>query len=315
MKIISPYFRDGLWFKVNLHVHPAPVREETGYFVASIVREYVKAEYNCISLTGNNEVYVPDKNFNTCEFQEKIGIIPGFENTGFIPTIVVNSSKCENWKVTGKEDLQRLINEQIKRGGIVFFSQPMSYLDMDERVNLLLGLEGYLGIEVLNGNLLREGYKRSDGNNKYSHDHGGNELELWDRLLSRGKKAWGFGNDGLLKWGEFNSVFNLVKLRKNSPATPGRIIGALVVGSFVVSTGARIRDIVVENDTIRLTVENEFENKVYIAYGNEGRILKMCRTKESTFSYKPGGDEGYVRIQVIYESGKTLLTQPFFIGM
>ncbi|NSW89271.1 MAG: hypothetical protein HPY74_01085 [Firmicutes bacterium] len=329
-KIISPYLKDGLWVKANFHVHPAPISNKTGYCDSTIIREYIKAEYSCISLVGNNEIYTLDANsedngmliseakgtLNSSEMLNEIIIIPGFESTGVIPAVVINSLSFDNGEIKNEDDLQTLIYEQIKNGGIVFFSQPMRYYDMEERFKLLLNLDGYLGIEVLNGNLAFGSFKGIGGNNANYNDanyNKGNEIELWDRLLSSGKKVWGFGNDGLEKWSEFNTVFNLVKLQKGSSVNAGRIIGALIVGSFAVSTGVRIKDISVEENEIKLAVYNSHENKMYIAYGEYGRILKTCYTKEDIFVYEPEGDEGYVRMQVIYESGKTLLTQPFFI--
>ena len=55
-KIISPYLKDGLWLKANFHIHPTPVSNNTGYCDVAIIREYIKAEYSCISLVGNAAV-------------------------------------------------------------------------------------------------------------------------------------------------------------------------------------------------------------------------------------------------------------------
>ncbi|NSW89276.1 MAG: hypothetical protein HPY74_01110 [Firmicutes bacterium] len=346
IRIKSPYFGEGKWVKANLHVHPTPVSEDTGYFGDRIIIEYIKAGYDVVSLTGWGNVYLCSNSGDEKNGMQNIVLVPGFEKKADMPMVVLNSMKTgvdrfdheENEKEnetnnkeheadnSGKDsnrgkDIQKaqeFIDSQNKAGGLVFFVQPMELSGLQEKLEYLKNLDGYVGIEILNGNIaFGNGSKidKEQGKKFREYCSSGIEIALWDSLLDSGKKIWGFGNDGLQKWGEFNSVFNLVKLRGGRSISPGGVINALTKGSFAVSTGVRIKDIAVDEDknTISLMVDNKFENKTYIAYGKERRILKMCCTKEDVFSYSPEGNEGYVRMQVIYESGKTLLTQPFFI--
>lgn len=309
IKIISPYYSDGVWIKANLHVHATPASEKTQYSDKTIIREYIKAGYGLISLTENNYIH----NIDICdeessEIVDKINIIPGFKKTGKIPIIVLNAAKYYNTPTATLDEIQEYIDIQNKSGALIFLAQPMMLDKNKDILEYLNRLDGYTGIEILNGNM----------SVKDNHSRDGNGLpciatDLWDQLLDSGKRIWGFGNDGLKEWGEFNFAFNLIKARASNNMTPGRILNSIRSGSFVVSTGVRIKDIYVREGDIVLITDNKFENKTYIAYGKKGKILKTCYSKEEAFMYKPNGDEGYVRMQVLYESGKTLLTQPFFI--
>lgn len=61
IKIISPYFREGKWMKANFHVHPTSASENTGYLDKTIIREYIKAGYGIVSLTGcDDDMYLAD---------------------------------------------------------------------------------------------------------------------------------------------------------------------------------------------------------------------------------------------------------------
>ena len=76
----------------------------------------------------------------------------------------------------------------------------------------------------------------------------------------------------------------------------------------------RIKDITLNNHTIKMDIDHGSENKIFMAFGKNNKMLKLLMTASNCFSYTPDGTEGYVRLQVILESGKTLFTQPFFIN-
>jgi hypothetical protein len=306
VKIQSPYFDSDTWLKAGMTIHGRSSECDSKLKTEVMVREYVKAGYQALVIAESGKTHIVESGRE----QEYILVMPAYEKICSSHMIILGEYEQDEFELDTINDKQKFIDRQNKKGALVLLSHP-HYKTRDHwSVEHMKELDGYVGIEILNGEMRfdRESIENSGGSCDIATD-------MWDELLSSGKKVWGFGSDGECHWRSFNTVFNLVNTeRKTDINNPGRICGAIRNGSFAVSTGVRIKNIFAADGTIQLIVDNPFENKVFIAYGRNKKVLKVSYTAEEVFTYTPKGDEGYVRMQVLYESGKTLFTQPFFIN-
>ncbi|NSW89272.1 MAG: hypothetical protein HPY74_01090 [Firmicutes bacterium] len=297
--IDNPYIEEGKWYKGSFHNH------SKNFSVDECI--YSMIEAGCDFLTMSEH----DQNKMECmNFADKVVVIPGFEQSrGQNPhVVVVNAWHKEARHVVTKKDFQDFINEQAKEGAVVIMAHPHWQREDYWPKGYLEELNGYIGIEILNSSLIFS-KARFDG----EHDYWDIAVDVWDRLLSNGKVVWGFGNDDFHNMKEFNKSYNIVKAEKLSREG---IVEAVKRGSFVVTAGADIEDVFVDKDTNEISIRVKSgcqEKKIYSAIGKHGKILKRVFTVDNYFSYKPSGFEGYVRIHALFESGKALFTQPFFI--
>ncbi len=296
MEIDNPYIRDGHWYKGSFHNHSEI------FSVEECVRSFIDSGYDFITMSEH------DGNKKEClDYNDEIVIIPGFEQSmGWNPhVVVVNVWHDELKHIVTLSDYQNFIDECVARGGIAILAHPHWQKKDYWPEEYLDKLTGYTGIEILNTSIE---YDRAKFTGEY--DYWDIAVDVWDMLLSRGIKVWGFGNDDFHHRKEFAKSFNLVKAKE---LTRDSIMKSVEKGSFAVSTGVRLNDIMMDGETIKIDIDHGSENKIFMAFGKEGKILKSVITSDNCFYYTPCGNEDYVRLQVILESGKTLFTQPFFI--
>ena len=200
----------------------------------------------------------------------------------------------------GEPDYQRIVNEITQSGGIAIFAHPHWLREDYWERDVLESLGNYTGIEILNGDYVA-------GLTNIATD-------TWDRLLSMGRKVWGFGGDDFHNPNEFNKVWNTVRVNEKST---DNIVKALMEGSFYVSTGVELSEVKSENDQIYVAIEdNCFTSRYYKFFrfiGRDGEILDTQISKNPTAIYRTRGDELYARVHVLLETGQMAYTQPFFL--
>ncbi|NLC68117.1 MAG: hypothetical protein GX754_04880 [Clostridiaceae bacterium] len=295
--IDNPYVKNGKWYKGAFHNHSEV------FSVEVCINSMIDAGHDFITMSEH------DKNKAECmDFADRAIIIPGFEQgKGENPhVVVINNWHRESRCLVTKTNFQDFINEQVNEGAIVILAHPHWQRENYWPNEYLEELHGYTGIEILNSSIIFS-KARYDG----EYDYMDIAVDLWDRLLSTGKIVWGFGNDDFHNMKEFNKSFNIVKAEK---FTREHIVDAVKKGSFVVSTGGYVEDVTLEGNKIGIWVaSSEREKKIYHAIGKKGKLLKESFTRDNYFYYEVDGTESYVRLHVLFESGKALFTQPFFI--
>ena len=159
-------------------------------------------------------------------------------------------------------------------------------------------LSGFTGIEILNGKAFRIGGS-------------GLATDVWDYFLTHGKLIWGIGTDDFHRWEDLSRAFTVIYAPTRSKKD---IINALKRGRFYVSNGLLIKNVSFENNTIKLSAEEEvptFCNGYrFTVVGEHGRVLLTKFGNELV--YEVSGKEKYVRVQVTSEYGSMLWTQPFY---
>jgi len=201
----------------------------------------------------------------------------------------------------GEPDYQSIINGIAQRGGIAILAHPHWQREDYWEKEALDRLADYAGIEILNGD-----YYAAVTNIA---------TDTWDRQLSRGRKVWGFGGDDYHSPQEFNRVWNVVGVREKCRED---IVRSLAQGNFYVSTGVQLSEVKADGDEISVAVtDNGFTaryDKIFRFIGKEGEVLHIQTGKSPSAKYRARGNEQYVRVHVLMETGQMAYTQPFILA-
>lgn len=289
--IISTYGKSGNWYKGNLHTHTenSPCGK---YSIEKVIEMYTsyKMNYDFLAITDHYNL-TELKNYYD---DDKIILFQGVEyKKAALQTLGINISKYVDDKLN-VDNHQQVFNESVKQGGFNIICHPHAFSDDYWPLEKLLRLKNYIGIEVFNNNV--------------KHDNKGRAVasDLWDKLLSAGKKVYGFANDDMHVFPRAGGAFNMVLCENR---TKQDILKALSEGSFYASSGVFIDKISAEEDTITVTAEKLPVEFYFI--GKYGEVLK--RETGFSASYRCSGEETYVRVELRREDGAFAWTQPFFV--
>ncbi|WP_297637858.1 hypothetical protein [uncultured Clostridium sp.] len=294
MKILNPYEYEGTFLKGNLHTHSE--NSPCGHYsLDKIVEMYTsyKMEYDFLSITDHCMI----TDLSEFKDREDILLIQGveFKRSGK-QTLGIN---LETYDDDGENytNHNELFKKVVENGGINIICHPhlgkMDYWTLDE----LLNLENYTGIEIFNNNVRL--------------DCKGIALatDLWDELLSRGKRVFGFADDDMHIFSRAGGAYNYVLAKEKSKE---EIMNGLRRGSFYASFGVKVKEIEVKNNRISLKKGDERVPYVFFKFiGKNGVVLKECKGTEAY--YDVVGNEGYIRVEVFREDGAKAWLQPFFI--
>ena len=137
--------------------------------------------------------------------------------------------------------------------------------------------------------------------------------EMWDKLLTAGKRIWAIGVDDS----------HTFKPEDKDPRPPGQawivvradersakaILTAIERGDFYASTGVELEDYAVDakSMTVKVHAKNDARYRVQFI-GANGRVLSESAGTSATYAFR--GNEPYVRAKVIDSNGKCAWMQP-----
>jgi hypothetical protein len=133
-------------------------------------------------------------------------------------------------------------------------------------------------------------------------------VDKWDRLLSSGRKVWGFAHDDSHQPHNDGLGWNVAWVRKDKANAAG-IQAALREGCFYASTGVRIDWIDVQGSMLQIVADNAEQIEVY---GELGRRLASVEGSELRFDADQV-NAPYVRVQFYGRGAQMAWTQPFTI--
>lgn len=279
----------GQWLKANFHTHAGTGQGTCGVNgIDDVAAAYKDAGYDILTIS-NHDLFS-----DTAEYQQKhdIVLINGFEYSAYPHMLCIGVEGL----IEGNH--QDAVNKCVEQGGIAVLCHPNWQRKEYWAWSDMLSLQRYTGIEIYNGVI-------------YRLNGSGLATDAWDFLLSNGKMVWGFGNDDFHRWHDLSRAWNVIYAASKNHED---IKAAIKSGSFYVSTGLILREFTIDNGTIKIhaSAKNTYvkDNK-YIFYGKDGKKLEE-QTGEHGF-YHVGGDEMYVRVQVVSEHGAMLWTQPVFL--
>jgi hypothetical protein len=152
------------------------------------------------------------------------------------------------------------------------------------------------------------------------HNVGGGDWpgmeEVWDGLLSSGKRIFGIAVDDAHHFqGEFsvdraNPGRGWVGVRSTALETRA-LVSALDAGQFYASSGVALTDVTVTATTLSVTITQKGNFKYRTQFiGQDGKVLATDRTLTPRYTLK--GNETYVRAKVIESGGAAAWIQPVF---
>lgn len=191
-------------------------------------------------------------------------------------------------------DRHTVVTDITAAGGIAIFNHPNWTASFDHFPQAdMETITGAEGIEIFNG--LGEPQPGS----AYATDR-------WDRLLSTGRRIWGFAHDDTHQPWTVGRGWLMVQSTERSAEA---IISALRCGAFYASTGATFASFTEDQGKIRVISHDASRMR---AMGQDGRELQRISGGEMT--YRLSGNEGrYVRFEALASGGDTAWSQPFFI--
>lgn len=280
--ILHPYVGSGQWLRGNLHAHTT--KSDGVFQIEELVRNYEALGYDFLVITDHNKI-TPIENINP-----EILVLLGSEiSTDKGHIVAVNLKE----PIKPNQPSQEVIDAINAQGGIAIIAHPNwgeNFCHWQQKD--LFSLQNYAGIEIFNGNILR------DNGSPLASDR-------WDMLLSRGHKCWCYAVDDTHNELDIANGWTMVLVDEINADS---IVKALREGRCYASSGVFFEAIESDETNIRIVARNADR----IAFvGRNGRWLKWVNDKFA--SYRVRGDESYIRVEAFGPHGGMAWTQPFFI--
>lgn len=291
--INNPYNTKGLWLKGNLHTHTE--NSPCGHYsLNKVIDMYTSYNMNYDFLAITDHYHLTE--LNDFIGNDKIILFSGVEyKYGNYQTLGINVNEyCDD-----EHDLtnhQQIFNVVQNQGGINIICHPHAFKDDYWPSEKLLELNNYTGIEIYNNNI------------KFDNKGRAVATDLWDELLSKGKKVFAFSNDDMHIFQRCGGAFNMVLA---SERTADSILDAIKMGSFYASTGIFLESIEVENSTIKIELKHTNIPAKFTFIGHGGKILQQVIGTSGKYTIT--GNENYVRAFISREDGAMAWTQPFWL--
>jgi hypothetical protein len=289
----NPYYEEGLWLKGNLHTHTenSPCGHYTLEKVIDMYTSF-KMDYDFLAITDHYHL----TNLEDFMHNDKIVLLKGTEyKKRDLQTLGINIESYSD-DIDDLTNHQKLFEQVEKQNGINIICHPHAYEEDYWPLEKLLELNNYTGIEIYNNNV------------KFDNKGKAVATELWDKLLSSGKKILGFANDDMHIFQRCGGAFNMVMSKEKSREA---IMKALKQGSFYASTGIFLNSIKLKENVISVDIKHNKIPVVFRFIGKGGKVLK--EELGSSSSYNCMGHEGYVRVEMKREDGSMAWSQPFWV--
>jgi hypothetical protein len=277
------------WYRGNTHTHATFSDDKNENDVPEIAGWYKELGYSFLLLSEHNDHVVKKQVF--CHDE-----VP--ESSDFIMICGLELSKKRHQtafgidKYIGDEvSLQDGVKKTTEAGGVPILNHPQ---DPVVRVKDFLATEGLNHLEVFNGNR--------------PEDTPATEV-LWDSLLTapNGRRVYAVASDDN-HYKKANAGRGWIMVM-SAALTKNDIKKNFKNGNFYASTGIVIADYHASKNSITISSENGSEIKFI---GQNGIVLSDI--KGSKASYKPKGNEKYVRVKVTNDAGKMAWMQPVFLN-
>ena len=289
MIIENPYAtgQGGNWLRGNLHTHTTA--SDGRQPIQEVVKAYAHHGYDFLMISDHDLLTGPGEYAQLDA--HGLMLIAGNEITAGGPHLLhVNAER----RVEPNPDRQVVI-DAIKAGaGFAVMNHPNWLADFNHcSFEQLATWQGYLGLEIYNGTI-----HRLNGS-PYATDK-------WDRLLSAGRRVWGFANDDShLPVADVALGWNMVWTGERSVAA---VLEAFRRGSFYASTGVKITGITVADTRIRIETADA---DCIVAVRQEGQEIAQADARILEIEV-PAGSR-YVRFECLGHGRKAAWTQPFHI--
>jgi hypothetical protein len=140
---------------------------------------------------------------------------------------------------------------------------------------------------------------------------------MWDAILSRGVLLYGLAVDDAHHFKRHDDRTasrpgqGWIHVRADT-LTSRALLEAMERGDFYSSTGVELAELTATPTEVTVAVKATTWSKYTIQFiGRGGRVL--AEVPEPRATYRPRGDEGYVRVRVLESNGDMAWTQPVIL--
>jgi hypothetical protein len=318
------------FLKGQTHVHSS--RSYDAKTPPEAVLAFYKAHgYDFVALTDHNRVTV-------IEPPEGLLLIPGIELTQ-------NSTRCSPKPAPGyrclfhtgglfldpardrrhgeriplaySPDRLRAYEHQLdivdELGGIGVLNHPLFHFALNARMISELAKRTQL-VELVNASLdAQDPAGRPNAERRAE--------ELWDNVLSRGTLVYAIATDDAhhfddararAKRGKFAYIGDRAWIMVRAEKSAASIRDAVTKGDFYASTGVILEKLEVSRERIAIQIRSAHPPMTTRFVGRDGAELATVTGLEAT--YRPRGDEGYVRAVVSDDAGRKAWIQPLMLA-
>jgi hypothetical protein len=282
VSVTSPYAGRGeRFFRGNLHTHTT--HSDGRYRVEEVVARYVAAGHDFLAIS-DHDVWTPPFT------DERLVSLPAVEITAGGPHVLaVGVSRAYDTGETRGEITARVVAD----GGLCVLAHPCWEAHYDHWPQAAMLATGpYHGIEIFNTSC------EPDPGSAYA-------LDRWDRLLSAGRRVWGFANDDFHHDIDGPLAFNAVMAEAFAADD---LLAAMKAGSLYASSGLELAAIEVTREAYRI----EADESVHVRFITRGGVVAQ-RVDGERATYRFKGDEGYVRAEAWGSGYRAAFTQPVFV--
>lgn len=283
-RLDSPY-QAMLFHKGQLH---APSNRSVGHIdPRNVARAYERAGYEWVAITDQNTLTTTDQ-------VRTPGIVPIAGTEAFFPFARILEYGVDI--IPPADNLQKALDDVHMAAGVAILAHPREapVITADQ----VMAVHGVDAIEILDAGLQKNDPVVADA------------TDMWDQLLTRGKRVWGVVGDDSIDVELPTSSFGKTSVDVQVPDVQPALVGdAISRGAFVDSTGVRVLSVdTPATDTIRVITSDATTIKWY---GKGGALL--ATTSGAAGSYKVRWDEKYVRAVASRPDGAQAWTQPVFV--
>ncbi|MFB6227575.1 MAG: CehA/McbA family metallohydrolase [Halobacteriales archaeon] len=282
----SPYAGgdDSQWLRGNLHTHTD--RSDGELALTEVVDTYESEGYDFLAISDHNILFDPD----THQSETSLLLLGGVEvstNDGHL--LYAGASE----RPSAGDHVQTTLDTVGAGPGLGILAHPNWNRD-HYPTDRLARLQGYAGIEIFNVSCVDD-------------DGRADATEHWDRLLSAGRRPWGFATDDSHRPGQVARAWTSVQVDER---TPEAVLRSLRTGRFYASTGVRITDVSFEDGLLTVATESADQMTVVTDGGRRGRSID---DSVGTFEFPtdlPIDDPSYVRVACFGTGDDRAWTQP-----
>ena len=297
------------WYKGNLHCHTTESDGEIS--PAEVALYYKKLGYDFLGIADHYKLTPVE----TYESPAGILGIPTAEFAGVRRAHVVGAwidSDAPAFRRDDEDtclisDLFRGILKQIEvAGGTPVLCHPLWYWTFDYKK--IKDVTGWNHFELFNA--------APDCNSTPIPGFSPGE-DLWDNLLSSGKRVFAVASDDAHKYKPPFSPLTSIGGRgfiviKSDQLDKNILRQAFDAGHFYASTGAELEEYSLTESGIKIRIKDFNEHVASFEFiGKDGKILQQTTGQRA--EYKFSGNEEYVRVRIATTSGCRLWTQPVFL--
>ncbi|MBI2619423.1 MAG: PHP domain-containing protein [Ignavibacteriales bacterium] len=306
---LPPPVAGSRWFKGNTHTHT--LESDGDSPPETVIRWYRANRYDFLVISDHNVWVDPSRFANLID--STFILIPGEEITsGFARKPVhVNGLNIPHvieprTDTTLLGTIQKNVDAVREVAGVPHINHPNFHWAFDHEV--LAHVKNDKLLEIFNGHPL-------------VHNVGGGDSpgmeEIWDRLLSGGKRVYGIAVDDAHHFtGEFaphrsNPGRGWVVVRA-ARLEGHEILENMEKGLFYASTGVELDDVIVQDQQIEISIRQKGNFKYRTDFiGGNGAILSS--TGSNSARYQLSHPTAYVRAKITDSGGAVAWVQPIFV--